>query len=146
MYKLFIKKTNNSHEFLNKVLEKYHCNNDIFYNEYGKPYLKNKRLYFNISHSGDYTAIVIADKEVGLDIQKITYKERVIRKCFTEDEKKKCHNSNDFTKIWVKKESYVKCKGMGYSYGLKNVDTTKIRGFKLRKYKDYYISICFDVI
>jgi len=143
MHKLIIKKTNNSKAFLEETLRKYHLNNDIFYNEYRKPYLKNSKYYFNLSHSGDYTVIVISDKEVGVDIQKITYKPNVMNKYFTDSEKKMCHNAKDFTKIWVKKESYVKCNGMGISYGLKKVDTTKIKSFKIRKFKDYYICVCF---
>ena len=37
----------------------------------GKPYLKNRKKYFSLSHSDDYIAIAFSDFECGLDIEKI---------------------------------------------------------------------------
>jgi 4'-phosphopantetheinyl transferase len=140
MYKLFIRKNISSENFLKEILKKYHINYDIFYNEYGKPYIKNNPIYFNISNCDDYTVIVISDREVGVDIQKITIKPTVIDKVCNDKEKSLIKTEKDFTRLWVKKEAYVKCLGIGLSYGLKNVDTTKLK-FKLKKYKNYYIGI-----
>ena len=117
-----------------------------------KPYIKqNSNIFFNISHTNGCVTCAISNSEIGVDIEKIRPINLNISKkiCTPSEQKlfdKSSNKSNFLLTIWTKKESYVKCKGMGYSYGLKNVDTTKIRSFKLRKYKDYYISICFDVI
>jgi hypothetical protein len=46
----------------------------IIKNEYGKPYFKDLDIFFNISHSEDYFIIGLANKEIGVDIQKITNK------------------------------------------------------------------------
>ncbi len=46
----------------------------IIKNEYGKPYFKEVDIFFNISHSEDYFIIGLANKEIGVDIQKITNK------------------------------------------------------------------------
>jgi 4'-phosphopantetheinyl transferase len=140
MYKIFIKKNTDSNKMLNNILKKYHINNDIFYNEYGKPYIKNNPLYFNISHSNNITVIAISDKEIGIDIEHITFKKNIIDKICTEEEKLLINNAHGFTKLWVKKESYIKYLGTGLSYGLKNVDTNKLK-FIIKKYKNYYISI-----
>ena len=52
MYKLYIEKDTSSEYLLKKVLKKEGIKDiEIIYNDYGKPYLKNKELYFNISHS-----------------------------------------------------------------------------------------------
>lgn len=41
-------------------------------NKYGKPFLKgNYKLYFNVSHSGDWIVCAIDDEPVGIDIEKI---------------------------------------------------------------------------
>ena len=141
MYKLYIGKNKNSQEMLKKILKKYHLKDDIFYNEYGKPYLKGNSLYFNISHSHDYTVIVIADSEVGVDIQKITFPKKIINHICNDEEKKYLKSPKDFTKMWVKKESYVKYLGIGIGYGLKKVDTLHLPNIKLKKYKNYYIGI-----
>lgn len=142
MYKLYIGKNKNSKEMLQKVLKKYHHSDDIFYNEYGKPFLKDNKMYFNISHCQEYTVIVVADKEVGVDIQKITYRKKIINRIFTPEEKNYLKTAKDFTKMWVKKESYVKYLGKGLSYGLKNVNTLKLNNIRIKKYKNYYIAIC----
>ena len=50
-----------------------------------------------------------------------------------------------FTKMWTIKESYVKMKGIGLSYGLNNVDTLSLKkNIKLLNYKNYIICICFE--
>ena len=140
MNKIYIIKLNNK-ELLNKVLEIYNINSEIIYNEYGKPYLKNNEIYFNLSNSHDYSVCVVSNSEVGIDIEKITFKSTIIDKICTEDEKKLIKNSDDFTKIWTKKESFVKYLGIGLSYGLKNVDTLILKNIKTYKYEDYYISV-----
>ena len=35
----------------------------------GKPYFAKLRLYFNLSHSGDYCMCAVSDEEIGVDIQ-----------------------------------------------------------------------------
>lgn len=141
MNKIYISKLCTK-ELLNKVLEIHNINSEIIYNEYGKPYLKNNEIYFNLSNSHDYSVCTISNSEVGIDIEKITFKSNIIDRICTEDEKKLIKNAKDFTKIWTKKESYIKYLGIGLSYGLKNVDTLTLNNIKTYKYDDYYISLC----
>ncbi len=140
MYKLYIEKNISSKELLNKVLNELNIKDEIIYNEYGKPYLKNNEIFFNISNCDIYTVLVISSKEVGVDIEKITIKENIIDKICNENEKKLIKSPIDFTSIWVKKESYVKYLGVGLSYGLKNVDTTKLN-YIIKKFNNYLIAI-----
>lgn len=100
------------------------------YNQYGKPFLKNiPNLYFNISHTNDednlYLVLVIDNEEVGIDIELIkTRKDSLIRYCTNEIEYHSIINSNnideEFTRLWTKKESYLKCIGTGITKDLKN--------------------------
>ena len=140
MNKIYISKLSTK-ELLNKALEIYNINSEIIYNEYGKPYLKNNEIYFNLSNSHDYSVCVVSNSEVGIDIEKITFKPSIIDKICTEDEKLLIKNADDFTKIWTKKESFVKYLGVGLSYGLKNVNTF-LNNIKTYKYEDYYVSVC----
>lgn len=149
MYKLYIKENTNSKELLKECLKKdFNISNyEIIYNEYNKPYLKNENIYFNISHDNGTTVLVISDKKIGVDLEYYIFKESVVRKYFTNNEQNEILNSAnkeyDFTRIWVMKEAFVKMKGIGISYGLMNVDTTKIKDkIELIENERYLIAIC----
>ena len=55
--------------------------------EHGKPFLSYRpSLHYNISHSGDYVVCLLADQEVGIDVQvhrKANY-ERMLRRMVPE--------------------------------------------------------------
>lgn len=149
MYRLYIKENANAKELLKESLKKDYNISDyeIIYNEYNKPYLKNEKIYFNISHSNGTIVLVISDKEIGVDVEYFVYKESVVRKYFTNNEQNEILNSTnkvyDFTRIWVMKEAFVKMKGIGISYGLINVYTTKIKEqIELIENEKYLIAIC----
>lgn len=147
MYKLYIEKNISSHDLLKKILkEEYNIDSfTIIKNEFGKPYLKDNQLYFSISHDIDTCAIAISSSEIGIDLEYLNYNEKVINKYFYDAEKEIMAKSNnlkyDFTKIWVKKEAYLKMKGTGLNFGKENVDTTKIDA-KIIDYNDYLIAVC----
>ena len=59
---------------LSKLLTKNNLSYDnleYYINDYGKPYLKNNNLFFNISHSFDYVIAIVSEKEIGIDIEKL---------------------------------------------------------------------------
>lgn len=149
MYKLFTKENTTSKDLLKDVLknELNITNYELTFNKYNKPYLKNRNIYFNISHDKNTTILVISDKEIGVDIEYYTYKESVMKKYYNEFEQQEIINSNnkeyEFTRIWVMKEAFVKMKGQGISYGLQNVDTTRLKKqIKLISNEKYIIAIC----
>lgn len=46
---------------------------EVLYDKHGKPFLKGNISYISVSHSGDYSAVIINKKiPVGIDIEKIT--------------------------------------------------------------------------
>ncbi len=148
MYKIYLEENTSSKALLTKVLqENYIANKEIIYNVYGKPYLKNNELYFNISHDKNITVLVTSDKEIGVDLEYLTYRSSVVKKYFNLKEqniiKKSRRKEYDFTKIWVMKEAYVKMKGIGITYGLQNVDTVVLANkFEIIDKDDYLIAIC----
>lgn len=149
MYKLFTKENTTSKDLLKDVLknELNITNYELTYNKYNKPYLKNRNIHFNISHDKNTTVLVTSDKEIGVDIEYYTYKESVMKKYYNEFEQQEIINSNnkeyEFTRIWVMKEAFVKMKGQGISYGLQNVDTTRLKKqIKLISNEKYIIAIC----
>ena len=85
------------------------------------------RLYYNISHSGEYVVCILADQEVGIDIQihrKANY-ERMLKRMVPEDEYNEILASADmqerFFEQWVLREAYIKWTGEGLSRDLRTI-------------------------
>ena len=149
MYKIYIEEDITSELLLAHALKDYANIDqyDIDYNKYGKPYLKNiNNIYFNISNTSNINVCVVSDQEIGVDIESPKYVSGIFNLVFTNKEKELVRMSNnkelDFIKIWTMKESYVKLLGVGLSFGLKNVDTTKLTDkIDFKFYKNYVIAI-----
>ena len=105
-------------------------------NPMGKPYYPNGP-YFNISHSGRYVVMAIANQEVGVDIEENVEKQiDVLLKLFNEAEVKMIKEHADFYYLWCAKESLIKC--MGSSIGkIKEVPSLPLNGLKTYKEVDY---------
>ena len=72
--------------------------------ENGKPYLAENPIYFNLSHSGEVTAIAISKSEVGLDIQ---LRDGTPRPALSR-RLSPAEREEDFFKVWTAKETYIK--------------------------------------
>lgn len=79
---------------------------------YGKPYIENSQLFISISHSHDYASIIVSNKVVGIDIQKIHPNiERISHKFISEKELTYTDNDDKITHMhinWGAKESMYK--------------------------------------
>lgn len=139
---------------LNYVLKRYNLINfRIVKNQFGKPYLENNEIYFNLSHSGKYVICAVSDKEIGADIQIIKdANELVMEKCYSNDEREFVSSKEDFIKVWTLKESYIKKQGIGLGIKLdtfttiKNNEiyqTDKFRYLNLQ-IENYMLSICYE--
>lgn len=104
---------------------------DYYINEYGKPYLKNINIFFNISHSFDYVITTISDKDIGIDIEKIRKTPlNIINQFATEKEKAYILSTNNnieerIFKIYTLKEAYFKMLGTNLNHILKVEFTIK---------------------
>ena len=96
--------------------------------EHGKPFLSYRpSLHYNISHSGDYVVCLIADQEVGIDVQvhrKANY-ERMLRRMVPEAQYDEILAGTDaeqkFFEQWVLREAYIKWTGEGLSRDLRSI-------------------------
>lgn len=110
---------------------------DYYYNQYGKPYLKNKMqdkdIYFNISHSDDCFIIGISQcVEIGVDIEKknkIKDIQALTNIVFSNNEKRIFSSLKEpdsiekmFYHVWTVKEAVSKALGIGLSIGLDNIN------------------------
>ena len=91
----------------------------LIYGGNGKPYLKNSTMHFNISHSDDYVVLATSNREIGVDIEKITsFEDKVAFRCLTKQEREwMVHEGGNeaFFRLWTAKESVMKASGLGFS-------------------------------
>ncbi|MDT0678441.1 4'-phosphopantetheinyl transferase family protein [Autumnicola musiva] len=94
---------------------------DLYYDEFGKPHLKDNK-YISITHSFNFTGIVVSDKEVGIDIEKQRDKILKIANKFTPLKEYHMLANEDalirkLTIVWGAKESIYKLQaepGLGF--------------------------------
>ena len=121
-------------------------------NEDGKPYFKNAPYFFSISHSNGIVAVVLSDKNIGIDIEWLNKTRDFLslsKRIFSNEEQKKIINSNDlptdFYSIWTKKEAFAKLTGNGLASIFRQDIENSVR-FDLYKLsihdQDAILSIC----
>lgn len=89
-----------------------YSDNDLFYDENGKPHLKDGKQ-ISITHSFSFSAVIVSDALVGIDIEKQRDKISVIAHKFIDYEfeyleKNKPDYIKKLTSIWCTKESLYK--------------------------------------
>ena len=105
-------------------------------NEMGKPFYQNGP-FFNISHSGKYVIMAVANNEVGVDIEENIEKNMdMLLKIFNEAEAKMIKEHADFYYLWCAKESLIKCMGSSISK-VKEAPSLPLNGLKTFKGIDY---------
>ena len=86
---------------------------DLYYDDYGKPHLNDDK-HISITHSFTFSAIIISDIEVGIDIEKQRPKILKIAHKFTPVEEYRSIEDDDntlirkLTMVWGAKESLYK--------------------------------------
>lgn len=93
------------------ALEGY-SDSDLYYDENGKPHLKDDK-YISITHSFNFSAIIIGNKEVGIDVERQRNKILKIAHKFTPIEEYRTMANEDalvrkLTIVWCAKESLYK--------------------------------------
>ncbi|GAC43904.1 phosphopantetheinyl transferase [Paenibacillus popilliae ATCC 14706] len=103
------------------------------YNSFGKPELASElHLFFNISHSGEWIACAVHNREVGIDVEQMKPIDlSVARRFFSAEECERMENEPPegrlrlFYDLWTLKESYVKLRGQGLSIPLDSFSVHK---------------------
>ena len=126
---------------------------NIDYTPLEKPFFKNKKLQFNISHGNKMIAVAFSEATIGLDVEKITNFQNLLTSMYSKEEIKKYQDKlriDEFnTKTWTAKESYTKLLGEGINIDFKTLvfdlekNTIKYNGVYITSYQieDYYLSI-----
>ena len=117
--------------------------------ENGKPYIDGG-AHFSLSHSGNYAVCAVADCQVGVDIERPRENSlRLAKRFFTESEYALIAASDtpgeDFCRIWVFKESYIKATGMGFKTPLDSFEAGRTIGEYSTahfEHDGYHIAVC----
>lgn len=125
--------------------------------EHGKIMIKNRKdVHFNLTHAGDYAACVVATQPVGIDIedrerfQQKAGIERILkiakRSCSLEEmefleQRDSAELVDCFIRLWTRKESYSKAKGLGMQIGFSSINTLE-KGFYYEKIINQKYQLC----
>ena len=127
--------------------------------ENGKPFVVGNKVFFNLSHSGNFVMCAFGDENVGCDIQEIKdYNPKVAKRFFSQNEVVVLEKSDcqalAFTKMWTLKESVLKFSGEGVTGGLDRYDFSEYYNresftlsdvcFNSFEIPGYVISICSE--
>ena len=133
----------------------------LYLGEYGKPLVKDGKVYISISHSGDYVMVAVSDCNVGCDIQKEVKgkdPDKLAKRFLSEKECEKKSKSSEklhlFYKYWTYRESYCKMNGDGLSRLNHRIaidddsvflDNKKVKAvFVDGMYQDYTFAVCSE--
>ena len=97
--------------------------------EYGKPFLRDESLQFNLSHSHEMAVVAVAASRVGVDIEHVremTDAGQIAERFFSRQEVMELQliPRNEmieaFFRCWTRKEAFIKAIGEGLSYPLES--------------------------
>jgi 4'-phosphopantetheinyl transferase len=102
---------------------------------HGKPELPDRRLRFNLTHSGERALIALADGvEVGIDVERTDRRSRAIERTLTEGERAALlpHDRHRaLLQVWCRKEALAKAIGGGLGWAPETFDTTRPGAYAL---------------
>ncbi len=111
---------------------------------FGKPYLEGSGVQFSLSHTrGAVCAAFSESGEVGADIERKDRRvsERLYSRVLSENEKPLVHTGEEFIRLWVQKEAFLKRLGTGIADDLRGADTTLLRDTAVYEYGEYFVGI-----
>ena len=119
------------------LIKKYLPNEKIKETKSGKPYFDNGP-FFNISHSGEYVAMVIHQcRDVGVDIERIDESKIDAIKYVLSDKEKNVFDINSLFLMWSNKESLIKCLSTGIN-DIKIVSALPLEGVRTINNQNYF--------
>ena len=125
---------------------------EIYKNDFGKEYIKDRNIYYNVSHTYGLLCSAVSDSEIGVDCETIREKdwEALSKRFFTQREYEAIKASDDpldeFFRVWTKKESYVKYTGEGLSRSLSSFDVKDLENIQTTyKINTTYLTVTGDI-
>ncbi len=125
---------------------------ETYKNEFGKEYVKDRDIYYNVSHTYELLCSAVSDSEIGVDCETVNERDwqALSERFFTQRECEVIKAAEDpldeFFRIWTKKESYVKYTGEGLSRPLDSFDTADLEDIQTTyKIANTYLTVTGDI-
>lgn len=106
----------------------------ISYGDFGKPYLKELNLQFNLSHSGNHILYAIANRvPVGIDVESIKFGVDFLalatefccdRELMKLSDLAQAELKLAFYRCWTRKEAFIKAIGLGFYFPVKDFEVS----------------------
>ncbi len=111
-------------------------------NQHGKEYILHGGIFYNISHTDGFACVCISEHECGIDCERVRIGGRyldVAKRYFTPNEYEQVLHATDpeamFSKMWTKKESYIKLLGEGFAKPLSEFELMPDDGWACGAYQ-----------
>lgn len=120
------------------------------FGSHGKPYLKDSRLQFSLSHTNGAICMAFSEspenpdnQEMGVDIENRSRRVNPImyKRSLSDEEFARVHSSEDFIRCWVQKEAFLKRLGIGLSRDLRGINTLSLPDTAEFDAGDYIVGI-----
>lgn len=111
---------------------------------HGKPYLKRSDLFFSMSHTeGAIVAAFAEGEEIGADVERKNRRvsERMYPRVLSDEEQRSVRKTEDFLKLWVQKEAFLKRLGVGITRDLRAVSPEKLPDTAAIDCGDYIVGV-----
>lgn len=111
---------------------------------HGKPYLKHSELFFSMSHTeGAIVAAFAEGEEIGADVERKNRRvsERMYPRVLSDEEQRSVRKTEDFLKLWVQKEAFLKRLGVGITRDLRTVSPEKLPDTAAIDCGDYIVGV-----
>jgi 4'-phosphopantetheinyl transferase len=119
-------------ELLGRYLEEHPADIEFSYSEFGKPFLADNNIHFNLSHSKETALFAFCfSADIGIDLEKIrpiSDAEGIAERFFAPTEFARFQvlpeeqKDEAFFACWTRKEAFIKAVGDGLSYPLSAFD------------------------
>ena len=122
---------------------------EFSYGNNGKPYLKeHPGIFFNISHCRKAIACAVCDRPVGIDVEEIQSGADIRDLVLSQEEKAAVEMSVEpdleFTRLWTRKESFLKLTGEGIKDDMRNV-LSEAQGIRIETIVNRKVSYVLSV-
>lgn len=112
---------------------------------HGKPYIRGGGAQFSVSHTRGAVCVAVSesDMEIGVDIERRDrriigkLKERTLSK----NELAQLSSDEDFLRMWVQKEAFLKRTGIGLTTVIRGVDTTVLKDLAVYECGAYFVGV-----
>lgn len=110
---------------------------------HGKPYIIGGGAQFSVSHTTGAVCAAFSDgeDEIGVDIERCDRRvsSRLKERALSRDELSQCADDEDFLRMWVQKEAFLKRTGIGLATVICGVDTTQLKDIAAYSCGEYFI-------